>query len=55
MDGPEQQLIRYFRLLDTADRATLFAFAEFLASLEKKNATDLKVSEILDFLEEQLR
>ena len=38
MDGPEQQLIRYFRLLDTADRATLFAFAEFLAH---RGATDV--------------
>ena len=31
MDGAEQQLIQYFRKLGAADRATLFAFVEFLA------------------------
>lgn len=40
MDGPEQQLIGYFRLLDAADRATLFAFAEFLAH---RSAADVAV------------
>jgi len=31
MDAGEQQLIRYFRQLEAADRATLLAFGEFLA------------------------
>ncbi len=31
MDAAEQQLIRIFRRLDAADRATLYAFGEFLA------------------------
>ena len=31
MDAGEQQLIRYFRRLEAADRATLLAFGEFLA------------------------
>ena len=31
MDAAEQQLIRIFRRLDAADRATLYAFCEFLA------------------------